>query len=448
MSKRSSLYLSLAAVVLLTLIVMALPAAAQDATATPAPTPTIGVQTQGTGSTQLTILHGLTGGDGAAFSNMIDAFVKANPDFSINNQVLPWDQMYQRLQASFVAGDPPDVFIVHVSNIAQFAEMGILRPSDDLLDTNGGPLPAKDFSGLDGTLYDGQHYGVLFDNHGFGTWVNKGLFDKAGMDATNPPSSPDEFIKWAQELTLDANGKHPNEDGFDPNNVVQWGTGIDWDRVQFESWLYQFGGNVVSDDGKTATINSDAGHSALQFMVDMIQKYHIAPDPSKMNGPNAFLAGIVAMMPSGTWARGPLVDLHPEISWVAWPMIQVGPKPATWMDGHVLFISPTLEGDKLKAAETFVVWMSNNNALWAPSGHVPARISAQAVLDPQKYSSNVVFGKGFQTSGVFEPALPNVIEIQNAYAPEVSAALNGQKTVDQALNDANARIQQILDRGN
>ncbi len=444
MFKRSLLFISLAAILLLAFA--AIPTTAQDATATPAPTPTVAAQTQGSGSTQLTILHGLTGGDGDAFANVISAFVQDNPDYSINNQALPWDQMYQRLQASFVAGDPPDVFIVHVSNIAQFAALGILRSSDDMLDTGGGPLPASDYAGLDGTLWEGQHYGILWDNHGFGTWVNKGLFDKAGLDAANPPSSPDEFIQWAQQLTLDGNGKHPNEDGFDPNNVVQWGTAIDWVRVQFESWLYQFGGNVVSADGKTATINGDAGHSALQFMVDMVQKYHIAPDPSKVNGYNAFQAGIVGMMPSGTWFRDVLVDQHPEISWVASPMIQVGPTPATWEDGHVMFISPTLEGDKLQAAETFVEWMSNHNDLWAPSGHVPARISAQAVLDPATYSSNVTFGKGFQTSGVFEPALPNVIEIQNAYDPELSAALNGQKTVDQALNDANARIQQILDR--
>ena len=230
MFKRSSLYLALVTTLLLALV--AIPTTAQDAT--PAPTPTVAAQTQGTGSTQLTILHGLTGGDGDAFANVISAFVKDNPDFSINNQALPWDQMYQRLQASFVAGDPPDVFIVHVSNIAQFASLGILRPSDDLLDTNGGPLPAKDFAGLDGTLWEGQHYGILWDNHGFGTWVNSGLFDKAGLDASNPPSSPDEFIQWAQQLTLDSNGKHPNEDGFDPNDVVQWGTAIDWVRVQFE----------------------------------------------------------------------------------------------------------------------------------------------------------------------------------------------------------------------
>jgi len=447
MSKRIALFLSLLSLAILTMIAAVVPATAQDATATPPPTPTLSAQTQGSGSTQLTILHGLTGGDGDAFNKMVAAFVEANPDFAINNQALPWDQMFQRLQASFVAGDPPDVFIVHTAEIPQFASLGIMRPSDDLLDTNGGPLPAADYAGLDATLYDGQHYGVLFDNHGFGTWVNKGLFDKAGLDATNPPKDAQEFIDWATKLTVDANGKHPDEAGFDANNVAQWGAGIDWARVQFESWLFQFGGTIVSEDGKTATLNSDAGHQALQFMVDMVQKYHIAPDPSKVNGYNAFQAGIVAMMPSGTWFRNVLVDQHPEITWTAWPMLQVGPKPATWVNGHVMFISPSLDGDKLAAAEKFVEWMSNNNGLWASAGHVPARISAQAALDPKTYSSNIVFGQGFQTSGVFEPQLLNITEVTNAYDPEISAALNGQKTVDQALNDANTRMQAVLDRG-
>ena len=81
------------------------------------------------------------------------------------------------------------------------------------------------------------------------------------------------------------------------------------------------------------------------------------------------------------------------------------------------------------------------------AGHVPARISQQAALDPKTYSSNIVFGKGFQDSGVFEPQLLNLTEVTNAYDPELSAAINGQKTVDQALTDANTRMQAILDRG-
>jgi len=357
--------------------------------------------------------------------------------------------MFQNLQAAFVAGEPPDVFVMHTSEIPQYQKLGILASSDDMFDTGGGPLPAKDFAqpAFDATIIDGKHYGVLLDNHGFGTWVNLNLFKNAGVDEnTAAPKNADEFIALAQKLTLDKNGKHPTDADFDLNNVTQWGTGVDWLRVQFQSWMYQFGGDVISADGKKATINSEAGQKALQFMYDMIYKYHIAPDPAGTNGYNAFQAQKIAIMPSGTWFRNVLVNDHPEIKWVSWPMIQVGPKPATWVSAHVIFISPTLSGDKLAAAKTFVQYLTDHSDIWAQSGHVPGRISLQGKLDPQKYPSNIVFGKSFQDFGHFAPQNVDIVQIENAYDPLLGAALNNQKPVKDVLDEANAAIQAILDR--
>lgn len=430
----------------------ALPATAQSAstaTSTPQPTATAVVVDSGSGATKLNYWNGLTGGDGDVMQSLVNNFVKANPKIAVHTEEYVWDTMFQKLQASFVAGNPPDVFVLHISELSQFATLGILAPSDDLYDTNGGPIPMKDFDPkqLAQTVVDGKHYGVLFDNHGFGTWVNLNLFKTANVDPATPyPTTGDAFIKLAQSLTLDKNGKHPTDSGFDANNIVQYGTGIDWARVQFESWLFQFGGSVISADGKKATVNSEAGQQALQFMYDMIYKYHVAPDPSKTNGYNAFQAGQIAIMPSGTWFRGVLVVQHPEIKWEAWPMIQVGPNPGTWMNSHMLFIASSLSGDKLAAAKTFVSWMSANSGGWAEAGHVPARISVQGNLDPTKYSSNIVFGKGFLDAGHFEPQNNNITELTNAYDPEITAALNGQKSVKQALDDGAAAMQAVLDR--
>ncbi|MHB8626913.1 MAG: extracellular solute-binding protein [Aggregatilineales bacterium] len=453
MLKRSVLgFASLSAA--LTLAVIALsanPAGAQTApTNTPAPTATTVVVDTGSGATKLNYWNGLTGGDGDVMQSLVANFAKANPDISVHTEEYVWDTMFQKLQASFVAGNPPDVFVLHISELPQFASLGILAASDDLYDTNGGPIPAKDFGAdqLAATVVDGKHYGVLFDNHGFGTWVNLNLFKSAGVDAnTAYPKTADEFVKLATSLTLDKNGKHPNDAGFDANNIVQYGTGIDWARVQFESFLDQFGGSVISADGKKATVNSDAGQKALQFMYDMIYKYHIAPDPSKVNGYNAFQAGQIAIMPSGTWFRNVLVVQHPEIKWEAWPMIQVGPNPGTWMNSHMLFIASSLTGPKLDAAKKFIVWLSGHSDQWAAAGHVPARISMQKQLDPKTYSSNIVFGQGFLSSGHFEPQNVNITELTNAYDPEITAALNGQKSVKQALDDGAAAMQAVIDRG-
>lgn len=450
--KKQALFSILAAAMLMALVVsISLPMggiSAQDDN----PTATPAVVESGTGETQLLFWHGLTGGDGSTMQRMVDTFVEANPDISVRSEAYVWDQFYQKLQAAFVAGSPPDVFIMHANEIPHYASLGILRPSDNLFDTNGGPLVAEDFAqpAFDYTSYEGQRYGVLLDNHGFGTWVNLNAFDRAGVSrdrAETPPASAEELIDLARQLTLDENGNHPGDEGFDVDNVVQWGLAIDWGRVTFESLLKQFGGSVVSEDGQTATINSDAGKQALQFMYDLIYEHQVAPDPATTNAYNAFQADTIAIMATGTWFRNVLVEQHPEIEFTVWPMYQVGPNPGTWVSAHVLFISPTLEGDKLAAAEQFVTFLSENDTVWAESGQVPARISSQEALDPETFKSNVVFGQGFQAGGAFAPQLPNVTEVINAYEQEINAALNNQKSVEDALNDAAERMQQILDRG-
>ena len=238
---------------------------AQDATATPAPI------VLGTGSIQISMWDGLTGSDGSTMNQMEAKFVEENPDYTIVDEEINWDTLYPKLQAAFVANTPPDVFIVHVAEIPQYASLGVLQSNDDLFDTNGGPLPAADFAepAFSNTLIDGEHYGVLLDNHGFGTWVNTDLLTAAGLDPNTPPANGDELLAMLQALTLDSSGKNAADPDFDPENIVQYGTAIDWPHYMFQSLLYQFGGSVISPDATTATINSPEGVAALQTIVDL-----------------------------------------------------------------------------------------------------------------------------------------------------------------------------------
>ncbi len=452
MNKRTILS-GLTFVAILAMMVMSWPlsrVAADNPTATPAPTNTPVVLDAGTGATVINYWNGLTGGDGSTMNAMVTAFTKENPDIKVHVESYAWGDMFNKLQAAFVAGEGPEVMVMHTSEVPQYAKLGVLAPVDDMYDDKGGSLPVKDWTqaSINAITVDGKRYGVMLDNHGFGTWVNLNLFKSAGVpDNTPAPKNADEFIALAQKLTLDKNGKHPNEDGFDVKNVTQWGTGIDWVRIQFQSWMYQFGGEVLSADGKKATLNSDAGQKALQFMYDMIYKYHIAPDPAGTNGYNAFQAQKIAMMPTGTWFRNVLVDQHPEIKWTVWPMIQVGPNPSVWVSAHVMFISSLVaQGPKLDAAKKFITWIANHEEMWAASGQVPARISAQAKLDEKTYPSNIIIGKTFQQYGHFAPANVDIVELENAFDPLLGAVLNGQKSVKDALDQGNTAMQAILDK--
>ena len=434
----------LTVVTLLLLVILAVvPTIAQDAEPTPI------IAETGEGEIVLRYWNGLTGSDGVTMVEMVEQFAEMHPEVSIRVEMMVWDTYFDKLTTSLIAGDPPELFLLHHQEIPQFARLGVLMPTDDMFDTNGGPLPADDFAQpiFDATLYEGQRYGVVVDNHGWGMWVNNDLFEAAGLDPSVPPANGEEFIEYAKALTLDANGLTPNDEGFDPENIVQYGTVVSWIKPTFLSTLWQFGGDIVSEDGTTATIDSEAGRAALQYWYDLIYTHHVAPAPAGFDNWQSFAAGNVAMIPEGTWFRNFLVLDNPEINWTPWGLPQWGDvQPAAWVSSHVLYFPATLSGEQLEIARELAVFLSEMGVYWAQSGQVPARVSQQEALDADTFPSNIVIGEAFQEFGIPEMPSPYSIELVDAFEPEIDAALNNLVSIDEALATANQRIQSVLDR--
>lgn len=186
---------------------------------------------------------------------------------------------------------------------------------------------------------------------------------------------------------------------------------------------------------------------ALQQAVDLVYKYHVSPQEAGFDTWQGFGAGNVAILPTGTWFRNQAATFT-DIDSEAWPNVQFGDKPATYLGIHTWMVPATEEGEKLTAVQTLIQWVSENQKGWAASGQVPARLSVQKELDPQTYPSNIVLGKGMAEYGVLDYGSTAIQEMYAALDPELSAALNGQKTAQQALDDAASRMQQALDRAN
>jgi ABC-type glycerol-3-phosphate transport system substrate-binding protein len=421
--------------------------AAQDAT--PVPTPTAIVEQIGSGGTHISFWNGLTGSDGVTLNAMLTDFVGENPDISVTTEIIPWGTLYTKLQAAFVAGQPPDVFMLHASEVPQFASYGVLKDLSPWYVSGGGWFPDDDISEttMSGMQIDGVKYGIPLDNHGRGLWINKTAFTNAGVDPeAAPPTDYEGWVALFQQLTLDANGNNAASPDFDPENVVQWGFTVgEWPNVNFQAALAQNGGSLISEDGSTITVNSEAGVTALQQFVDLVYTYHVSPPASGYDTWLGFAGGQVAVLPTGTWFRNYAVD-QTDIDWAAWPQFQFGPNPATWFGAHTWMVPVGLEGEKLAAVQTLIEWVSNNQVAWAASGQVPARLSAQAQLDPENYPSNILLGQTFSDYGVQDARHVAIQEMYAALDPELNAALNGQKSAQQALDDAAERMQQVLDR--
>lgn len=447
--KRPALFGLVLALIISMLALVAMPISAQDA---PAPLPTatdIPAVELGTGGTHISFWNGLTGSDGVTLIDMLAPFAAENPDVSVTIEQIPWGTLYTKLQAAFVAGQPPDAIILHASEIPQFASYGVLKDLSSWYTAGGGWFPNDDISETtySGMVYQGVPYGIPLDNHGRGLWINKGAFEKAGLDPEmDPPVGYDAWVELFQKLTLDVNGNNALSPDFDPNNVAQWGYTVgEWPLVNFLAGLAQNGGSFASEDGKTITVNSEAGVTALQQAIDLVYKYHVSPPAAGFDTWQGFGAGTVAILPTGTWFRNQ-AETFSDIDSKAWPQFQFGEKPATWFGAHTWMVPATLEGDKLAAVETLIQWVSNNQKTWADSGQVPARLSVQAELDAEGYPSNILLGQTFSDYGIQDFQSTAIQEMYAALDPELSAALNNQKTAQQALDDAAARMQQALDR--
>jgi ABC-type glycerol-3-phosphate transport system substrate-binding protein len=320
----------------------------------------------------------------------------------------------------------------------------VLRPSSDLYTSDVGSLPDEDFKPelLERLDYEGVRYGVPLDNLGWGIWINRDLFEAAGLDPDTPPTNGEELIEMARQLTLDANGNHPNDEGFDPTQVTQWGIAINNPKNTYQSVLWQYGGDVF--DENNALLTEDPARAALQFLTDLIYTEHVSPPPGGFDVLQAFGAGQLAILPYGTWGLNFMRDSG--LNWDVWPMIQIGPEPATRMSSHVLHMPAALEGERLEAAKRLIVYLSDNGLTWATSGQVPARFSVQEQLDPDEDHAVLVFAESFRTQGRLETPHPLKQEIAAAWEPEVDGAFNNVTGVDAALEVADERVQDVLDR--
>jgi len=443
MIKRISLVGFFAVLLSLAMLLSLAPVTAQDDAE---PTPI--VASFGEGDISISFWNGLTGSDGETLNAMLAEFVAENPDISVTTEIVDWNTLYTKLQAAFVAGNPPDVFMLHASEVPQFGSFGVLQDLSSWYVSGGGWFPDDDVSEItySGMLYEGVPVGIPLDNHGRGLWVSYDAFEAAGVDPMmEPPTTYEGWVELFQMLTLDANGNNALSADFDAENVVQWGYTVgEWPRVNFLAALAQHGGTFLSEDGTQVAFNSEAGITALQQAVDLVYTYNVSPPAGGFDTWNGFANGSVAILPTGTWFRNFSETL--EVNSGAWPQVQFGEQPGTWFGAHTWMVPAGLDGEKLEAVETLVQWVSENQVDWAASGQVPARLSAQAQLDAESYPTNILLGQTFTDYGILDPSNVALQEMYAALDPELDAALNGLKTAEEALNDAAERVQQILDR--
>jgi multiple sugar transport system substrate-binding protein len=371
--------------------------------------------------------NGIGPPEGVLMQDFMNRFEDSLSDIKVTQWTTDWEAFYTKILTTYAEGIGPDLAVTHPRYLAQYADT-IFQPIDDLVDADPDLDPSM-FAGAawEAASYKGKQYGLPLDAHMFALYYNVRLLEEAGLDI---PKTEDELIQTAKVLS-----EPPDRWGLSSGY-----SGL-WTWMGYMAHRGQKG--LLNEDGTKAAFNNEAGIGALQRMYDNIYKDQITWSPEEGLDPfQTFMSQTCALRIGPTWEKFTW-DTIPGLYYTS--VMFMPEQPGTWGSSH-MFVFPRMGTDE----ETQAAWdaakfiLKNCSVEWgAKAGHVPALLEA---AESEEYTG-IREMQGFRDSVpyvIYLPKVPRHAEISGVMWANIGAALAKAMGVEEALADAEAKVNEIL----
>jgi len=364
-------------------------------------------------------------GLGPRLQELIDEYNQSQDVVTIEPAAVPFPTFGQTVLTQMGGGEGPDLVRFDMPEFTSAADAGLLEPLDDQIDADSLDLqPGPDeYMSVDDT-----RYGVIFDTSNYVMYYNTTLIP-------TPPTDFDEFMATAKATTQgDVFGLAFRQTQAEENGVWQ----------DIFNYVYGFGGEW--SDGEELTLNKPENIEGLEayqslYDADVIPKGADAATFRKM-----FAQDKVGMELNNGGYLVATRGTNPELQFSVAPI----PFPVRAQGAIMAPLVINANSEHKDAALDFMNWVlepqqqtSLQEALGASSvATVTERSEEQLaetpflpVYDELTNSSKpqIVLGFGPQTA-----------DIRKIVVTEVISALQGQKSMQEAMDDAQAEAEQLV----
>ena len=383
---------------------------------------------QVTDDTPLRFWNGFSGPDGDTMKTIVADYNRDNPRAPFKMQIIPWGTYYDKVTLGMAFGGAPDVFVMQVSRLPQYADAAALEPLGEFVKASG--LGPNDFvkTPYESGFWKNVQYGLPLDCWPLTLYYNKKLFREAGV--ARPPTDLPSFLSAARKLT----DRRKDQYGFVfaelHNNLI--------------CMMDQFGADVIDEAGVRATLDSPASLAALDLARSFYTTEGIAPPPGGTNAWDDFKTGRAAMAMQGIYM---IADLQKQagLEFGAAPVPQFGPRKATWGGSHMLCIPKGLPPGRKAKAWAFVKYLSDHSLRWAAAGQCPVR--RDALDSPEFPKLQGQFQAARQLGYVrYEPESPVIGQVGSFLDASLEAILLNGEPPRPVLRTAARRIDAVLER--
>ena len=382
-------------------------------------------------------------GECGIMTTMINKYNAEHPDAPVSQNVVAWPG-YPQLTAQMAARDPPDVVTMHSGSIADYAAKGLLEPVEPILREAGIDPASFTAASRRAVTIDGRVYGLPWDTHGGLFHVNLALFEKAGlMRGGKPilPRSAEELLAHARQFKARTGKPYliqslVGDPAYQTRNLYTYLMAHD---------------EVIFPDAKHVRLRTPEARKIMTFFRQLNVERLGTLNQDTPAAIATFMNGEGGIYPTGTWMIG---QFEQESKTPGRPLLNnygVYPYPRLWgrdalfVSGHV-WVVPKRERTPAQRAglASFFRFLAKHNFDWVRTGHLPA---FSAILDSPQFRQ-LPHRADIAPLAKFGQPLPGYVQRQSAIegliGEEMAAAVNGQKSVDQALADAERRVNELL----
>ena len=325
--------------------------------------------------------------EGRCYRKSVDAFnEKYDGTYYADIEFIPRNDSgggySDKINASVMSGDLPDVLTVDGPNIAAYASNGIIRPLAELTEDE-----REEYlnSILEQGTYDDKLYALGAMESSVGLYYNKDILKEAGVEV------PDADHPWTRSEFLEVLEK------VKPVVEEKNGYALDMTFPVGEATIYYYapffwsnGGNLVDDSGLRVddVFNSSENVETIEYFKTLLDKEYM----SKVPIDSLFESGRAAFKFDGAWEVNTIYNSYPDVDLGVAPYI-VGDD---WdgerytPTGSWAYAASTKTSD-IEGATKLVKWMSGVESgimLWEEAKCFPSTYEAFASIDIFKTDDN------------------------------------------------------------
>ncbi|SDT05752.1 ABC transporter substrate-binding protein [Microlunatus soli] len=376
------------------------------------------------------------------YDKLFTKFRKDHPEITLKAQGIAsksWAEFANAVSTRLAGGQPLDVVQIATEGQRIFASKGLLEPLD--------PYIKKDQAAVDGYYKDtppqlkewlkqyaspdGKTYYMPGGYNTMALYVDGKIFSDAGVEVPEEWTW-DEFSELGKEIKAKTGAY-----------LTAAGSGYFTDVMP---WLLTNGASTLDEKWATATYASPEAVESLTFARSLVTD-GLAPKPGgTYDAPTAMSQGKLASFGGGRWPTNDLRRLKAldGVQLVKWPKKTTDGSPVGW-DAW-----PILKGSKNKDAAwtliTYLISESFGDTITTGGGAaVPARISdatSKAFLEDAPENTELLSELLKVATPI--PAPDRGAECQKAIEEAWLQGISGTKQPQQALTEANTKIQGLL----